>query len=120
MAEPSPWDRVVEMARISLENPVAMAVLRLHHEEYGSCAECGIDSNKSWPCPTWLAIEQVAARPREIVIDPAEAVKRMPVSARLLEDWAAHLSEDRPVTVSPGELPGHPLVRPKENADGTA
>lgn len=75
MAEPSPWDRVVEMARISLENPVAMAVLRLHREEYGSCAECGPDSNKGWPCPTWLAIEQVAARPKGFVLNP-EAMTR--------------------------------------------
>lgn len=107
MAESSPWDRVVELARISLENPVAMAVLRLHHEEYGSCAECGPDSNKGWPCPTWLAIEQVATRPKPIVIDPADAVKQVQVPVGPWRwEW--------PPVVTAGQLPGHPLVKPGE------
>lgn len=66
MGEPSRWDRVVELARISTENPVAAAVLRLHYDEYGSCAECTGEVAASWPCPTVQAIEQVASRPKPI------------------------------------------------------
>jgi hypothetical protein len=54
-----------------MQDPIALAVLRLHYEEYGSCAECGPDSNKGWPCPTVRAIEEVAAEPSPV---PSEAI----------------------------------------------
>jgi hypothetical protein len=74
MAESSPWDRVVEMARISMENPAAAAVLRLHCPDCGDCEECrrlggGDGPGCAWPCPTVLAIEQVAARPKGPLLD---------------------------------------------------
>ena len=64
------WDRVVELARISQENPAAAAVLRLHQPvDFGHCEECGrLDGtgvrDTTWPCPTVKAVELVAARPR--------------------------------------------------------
>jgi hypothetical protein len=66
------WDRVVELARISMENPVAAAVLRLHSDYggVGSCEECTGELGVSWPCPTVLAIEQAAAWPKPVQIDP--------------------------------------------------
>jgi hypothetical protein len=60
------WDRVVELARISMENPAVAAVLSLHaNVEFGHCEECSrLDGNgmrdTTWPCPTVQAIEQVA------------------------------------------------------------
>lgn len=63
------WDRIVELARISMENPVAAGVLGLHRPvDLGHCEECSwFDGNgmrdTTWPCPTVQAIEQVAARP---------------------------------------------------------
>jgi hypothetical protein len=94
MAEPHPWDRLVELARISMDNPVAAAVLRLHYEEYGSCAECGPDSNKGWPCPTVQAIEHTAGRPKPIVDFEA-----LGVSAELEPD--AQLDTTEEVTDGP-------------------
>ena len=71
MVEIGHWDRIVGLARVSMQDPIALAVLRLHYEEYGSCAECGMESNKGWPCPTVRAIEEVAAEPSPI---PSEAI----------------------------------------------
>ena len=107
MAESSRWDRVVELARISMENPAAAAVLRLHYDEYGSCAECTGEAAVSWPCPTVEAIARVAARPKLIVIDPAEAVKQVQVPVGPWQwEW--------PPVVTADQLPGHPLVKPGE------
>lgn len=72
MAEVEPWDRLVALAKVSLANPVAAAVLRLHHDEYGSCAECGGESSVLWPCPTVLAIEQAAAEEEQSALEAAE------------------------------------------------
>jgi hypothetical protein len=65
------WDRVVELARISMENPAAAAVLHLHCPDSGDCEECrrlggGDGPGCGWPCPTVLAIEKVAARPKPL------------------------------------------------------
>lgn len=116
--EPPPWDRIVELARISLDNPVAGAVLRLHQPgDLGHCEECGrLDGNgmrdTTWPCPTVLAIEQAAARPKPIVFDP-EAVKQVPAP---IGPW----QWEWPPVVTAEQLPGHPLVKPKEPTDGAA
>lgn len=111
MAERSHWDRVVELARISMENPVAAAVLRLHCDEgTGSCSACTGEYSVPWPCPTVQAIEQVASRPKPIAFDP-EAVKQVQVP---IGPW----QWEWPTVITAGDLPGHPLVRPKENADG--
>jgi hypothetical protein len=112
MAESSHWDRVVELARISMENPAAAAVLRLHCPDVGDCEECrrlggGDGPGCAWPCPTVLAIEQVAARPKPITIDPAEAVKQVQVP---IGPW----QWEWPPVVTAAQLPGHPLVQPKE------
>lgn len=108
MGESSHWDRVVELARISMENPVAAAVLRLHCDQdgTGSCSACTGEYSVPWPCPTVQAIEQVAARPGLIVIDP-ETVKQAQVP---IGPW----QWEWPPVVVPGQLPGHPLVQPKE------
>jgi hypothetical protein len=106
MAESSHWDRVVELARISMENPVAAAVLRLHHDQYGSCAACTGEYSVPWPCPTVEAIEHVATRPKPIVFDP-DAAKQVPGPAWLRWSWDA--------SITPAELSGHPLVKPKES-----
>jgi hypothetical protein len=83
MDERSHWDRVVELARISMENPVAAAVLRLHCDEdgTGSCSACTGEYSVPWPCPTVQAIEQVATKPKPVAINPTDAVKlvRMPI-----------------------------------------
>lgn len=108
------WDRVVEVARISQENPAAAAVLRLHWDEHGvgSCAACTGEYSVPWPCPTVEAIEQAASRPKPIVFDP-DAVKQVQVP---IGPW----QWEWPPVVTADQLPGHPLVQPKESADGAA
>lgn len=103
------WDRVVELTRISQENPAAAAVLRLHwdNDGAGSCSECTGEYGAPWPCPTVLAIEKVATQPKPLVFDP-DAVKLAPAPiGPWLWEW--------PPVVTADQLPGHPLVNPSSN-----
>jgi hypothetical protein len=54
------------------------------------------------------AIEQVAARPVPIIFDP-DAVKQAQVP---IGPW----QWEWPVVVTAAQLPGHPLVQPKETS----
>lgn len=103
MAERSYWDRVVELARISMENPAAAAVLRLHCPDSGDCEECrrlggGDGPGCVWPCPTVLVIEQAAAEQEQAALDAADFMAQIYARAAGLDA---------------GEI-----IRPKEPTDG--
>jgi hypothetical protein len=89
------WDRVVELARVSSANPVAAAVLRLHHEEYGSCAECAGENPQPWPCRTVQAIEEAVKAAATAELDFQMAIAQ--AQAEFWGRWAdAELKDAKP------------------------
>jgi hypothetical protein len=100
MAEIQHWDRVVALAKVSMANPIAAAVLRLHSDRdgAGSCAECTGEYGVPWPCPTVLVIEQAAAEQEQEALDALDFMAQIHAQVAGLDAGA--------------------ITRPKEPTDG--